>query len=575
MKFVNQIILEMKHLLKSKFILISAILILLVSVGMQIFTLVQPEQDYYYDPYMEEFEVDGVTISTKNPYYHEIRNIYDFTQNMGMYLTEANAIKDAEKLADDTLDFYIKYTSSIESYDDFRSNPIWNSSQNVYELFLLENEVSEEFFVETSEGYFPMYLDSMLAISVSEMTATEKATRIDEINESFETLDKIIIDGDFSAYIDYMIADYNKQIADYQLQIAELEQTIIDDPSQEFYLGPQIDDYNRNIQRINESDIPALEYRREHNLIPGEDIWQNRALDSKVGNESTLSYYSDPMTLDEFNMDPYYAERYGTYDEYLKEIEKIVSEAQNNILIAERSLEADKPDMSFEPEGSRTLLHANLGITFVVAIFAILVGGWGIASEFQSGTIRLLMIRPRTRMKMIFSKYLAGLKLSYIIYFVTFILAFVIIGAINGFGDYFNPNFTVNGESSFLIDLILNLLVSSITIIFGYSFAFAGSMIFKNIAVAIIIPIVCILGSAIAVPILAFNYMGMPNKWLALTPLPYFNLSEFFVASSTVNNMIDRGYDLNITIGIAMLLVLSIGSMVFATIKFKAQDITN
>jgi ABC-2 type transport system permease protein len=88
-------------------------------------------------------------------------------------------------------------------------------------------------------------------------------------------------------------------------------------------------------------------------------------------------------------------QQYGSYQNYVNSMQSQIDELNKTILIAQNSLDADKPDMKYVPRGARNRTVSFLDYSVFVALLAVLLGGWLMASEFQQGTIRLLLIRPK------------------------------------------------------------------------------------------------------------------------------------------------------------------------------------
>jgi hypothetical protein len=61
-----------------------------------------------------------------------------------------------------------------------------------------------------------------------------------------------------------------------------------------------------------------------------------------------------------------------------------------------------------------------------------------------------------------------------------------------GFSDYAFPNYTLAGEIGFFVYYLPKMLACIVPIIFGYAIAFMLSVIIKNVAVSIAIPIALI-----------------------------------------------------------------------------------
>ena len=121
-------------------------------------------------------------------------------------------------------------------------------------------------------------------------------------------------------------------------------------------------------------------------------------------------------------------QQYGTYQKYVNAIQSQIDELNKTILIAQNSLDANEPDMKYVPGGSRNRTVSFLDYSVFVALLAVLLGGWLMASEFQQGTIRLLLIRPKTRVKILMAKFISALLICLGIYITGSILNLVTNG---------------------------------------------------------------------------------------------------------------------------------------------------
>jgi ABC-2 type transport system permease protein len=321
---------------------------------------------------------------------------------------------------------------------------------------------------------------------------------------------------------------------------------------------------------IETNTIPIWEYRLEKNIIPNDGSWQNNAIMDLENYRNQLLYITI-VTEDVFSQDSYLTQQYGTYEKYKSAMQAQIDDANEKILIAQNSLDAEKPDMKFVPDGSRSKTVGFLGFSVFVALFAVLIGGWIIAREFSAGTIRLLMIRPKTRTKIIMSKFLAVLVVVLAVYAAGSLLNIVSNGIVNGFADFGFPNFTATGQVGFLAYYLPKFLVCIITILIGYSTAFMLSTVTKNMAVAVIVPAVVFIGSYIGMSALAYR---SAVNWIAYTPIPYIQFSSFFTQWSPVNSMIANGVPISLTYGIIMMLAFSALFTFIAVWVFNKSDIT-
>ena len=208
----------------------------------------------------------------------------------------------------------------------------------------------------------------------------------------------------------------------------------------------------------------------------------------------------------------------------------------------------------------------------IVALFGVLLGGWLIASEYQQGTIRLLMIRPKTRTKILLSKFLAALLVWLAVDLIGSTLNLLTNGILFGFSDFAYPNYTVAGEIGFIAYYLPKLLACILPILFAFAIAFMLSVLVKNIAISIAVPIVIYIGSIIVMNIFAYQDS---MAWIAYTPLPFLQMSSFFSRYSNIQYIIQRGINLNITFGVLQLLVLSALFTGIAVYVFKKRDIVN
>jgi hypothetical protein len=118
------------------------------------------------------------------------------------------------------------------------------------------------------------------------------------------------------------------------------------------------------------------------------------------------------------------------------------------------------------------------------------------------------------------------------------------------------------------------MLACILPILFGYATAFLLSVVVKNVAVAIALPIAGYIGSMIFMTV--FSFRGMP-KWLTYTPLPYMQLSTYLTqaANNQYYDIYSSGVTVNLTYGMILLAVLSVLFAVLSSIVFQKRDIVN
>ncbi len=528
-----------------------------------------PEYGYGGGDGSETLDVDGVEITPENPFYYEVHNyVYD----MPSYLADTVAPEvqeDAEALRQVYADFFSKAAKVILTHEDYRTNLIWQGQSMLAKLFVLKAEPENKAKFEEAVNTVS-YVEDIQGIL--ELPAQEKTELIEKYDAFFTDLDVAIQDNDFNKFVSCMITVELMNIDDLYKNIEIQEKAVIENPDLEESANAEIERLKQRITMIQESTIPTWEYRRDNEVYPNTDDWRNEALNEIEYANYRISDADNPMTEENFDQDFWTKNQYGTYAAYLKSLEAQKQEAQNKIIIAENSLESGKPDMKFAREGSRNQVNSNLVYAIFVAFLGILIGGYLIATEFQSGTVRLLMIRPITRAKVYASKYLAGLSYIYIIYLLGMILNIIVNGIINGFADYGNPNYTVNGPVNFWGMMFIRILACSVSIIFAYSLAYGLSAVIRNAAIAIALPSAAIFGGIIVTSLVAYSKYA---KYLAFTPLPYLNMSSFYSEYGVIQSMIQDGINVSVGMGVVILLILSAVFYVLGTAVFRNTDITN
>jgi len=604
MKFLGQIKMEILNILRSRFLLVICILVASVSViipvinyftqttviehgGGAVRPLPMPVDAVYYskaaaldidifppDMGQEPIVVDGIRIEADNPFYWQIKGMQ---QEMEAMETDKNRFSEPEVLdlvlsiMEEEIKLYVNFAKNIVKPTDYRVELAWRSMQYVHDKFIYEhNDVPEDKLLEAvmyrmgvdPENFKKKYID---------ITPEEKLAALDQLEDKLNTLYSIVENNDFPKYIEWRIQLEHENIANMEEQIAIHEQAIIENPSQEDSLNEIIENLKRQIDLIKTNTIPILELRLERNIIPGEDIWQNSAL-SDIENSRNQISWTEIVPEEEFFKNTWLVQQYGTYQKYVNAMQSQIDELNKTILIAQNSLDANEPDMKYVPGGSRNRTVSFLDYSVFVALLAVLLGGWLMASEFQQGTIRLLLIRPKTRVKILMAKFISALLICLGIYITGSILNLVTNGICFGFSDYTYPNYTVSGQINFFAYYFPKMFACIITILFSYSVAFMLSVVVKIAAVAIAVPIAAFIGSSIMMSI--FTYSRSMN-WIAYTPIPYVQISSFFVPYSIVQHIIQRGIPLNLTYGIIMLLAISILCIAASVFVFKTRDITN
>lgn len=597
MSFIRQIKYEIKNIIRSKFLLIISILLIVAAIAVPIINLIaskRPQEDYYGRPMVayetvvtrdfigkpiypgmdqESITIDGVTIYSDNPFFWEISSMIqekEYVGNDKERFTSSEALDLYLAFLDADLQYTLNFAKHVTNYQDYRTNMKWMSQQSIVDKFVFENiDVSEEILLEVLNQRWGMDPE-MLKSKYLNLSAEERLTALDALDEELTSLITILENNDFPKYVELSIKQENKNIDNIHEQIATQEQEIIKNPSQEDVINQMIQDLKRQIT-YSENNISLLQLRLDKNIIPGADVWQNFAI-SDIENFRNQLSYTEILSEEKFNQEPWLIEQHGSYSKYVTSVQKQIDSMNNSLIVAEKSIDADKPDMKYVRDDSRNRTVQFLNYSIFVALFAALLGGWIMASEFQQGTIRLLMIRPKTRTKILMAKFISALVVCLVIYVSGSLLNMLTNGICFGFSDFAFPNYSVAGEINFFAYYLPKMLACTIPVIFIFSIAFMLSVVAKNVAVSIAVPIASYIGSIIV----TFTLMFMPSSgWLTYTPIPYMQLSTFYTQDFTYQSMYGNTLSLNLTYGILLLLGLSVVCSIISIFVFNKRDIVN
>lgn len=198
------------------------------------------------------------------------------------------------------------------------------------------------------------------------------------------------------------------------------------------------------------------------------------------------------------NSDIYYMEnnKFDKEDDY-KIIERIALERyaidnniKYNILLNSQNINA------ILPQDARILLMKVFDNFEILIIFLIIyLSCTIIIEEFQSGTIRNVLIKPYSRIKILFSKILTNFLIITVSVIVLVVLQYLIGGLLFGFESYSLEAVRYNSYNKDIvtIDLIQYMLTITVSKLFMYitfsSFSLLLGIIVNNIALNILISI--------------------------------------------------------------------------------------
>jgi len=226
----------------------------------------------------------------------------------------------------------------------------------------------------------------------------------------------------------------------------------------------------------------------------------------------------------------------------------------------------------FKEDNLRGMLSSCMSSNlFIILVILVVVGSTIISDEMQKGTIKLLLIKPHTRNKILASKFLVLMLLIPILIIFTFVVQFI-IGAIffgvSSIGDpiliYHFANeavFTLNIVAKYLLDFVLVLP----QIILLATLAFALGTIFTTNILGITVPLLGLFG---------YELINLVATTFNVHILKYFVTMNWDLSLFTFGKLAPMT-GMNLILAIILCFIYLIIMLVVSFVVFKKRNIKN
>lgn len=201
----------------------------------------------------------------------------------------------------------------------------------------------------------------------------------------------------------------------------------------------------------------------------------------------------------------------------------------------------------------------------LVGLFTIIISAGIVASEFNWGTIKLLLIRPINRNKILLSKYLTVLLFALFILATLFVYSTVIGAILFGMPDkavsylnYYNGHVT---EQNMVVHLMIYYGLNSIDLIMLTTMAFMISSVFRNSSLAIGLSLFLMFTGAQITTLISLKF-----SWAKYILFANTNLMQYFDGTPLVEGM-------TMAFSISMIIVYFLIFLFFAFFIFKKRDV--
>ena len=331
------------------------------------------------------------------------------------------------------------------------------------------------------------------------------------------------------------------------------------------YLKNEIETYKNSLEVGADTRVKLYEeYIRlgikdsnDFRINEGSKILENINLKEKVLNESEFNKTYSNMK----------------YDTYLKIVNAKNREIDNKI---KKSWYSIRNNVNYSDSDVRGNFEDSIRNNAVfLGIIMIVISGGIVSSEFQKGTIRMLVIKPSKRWKILLSKFLALVFIGISLMIVTSFASFLVNGVMFGFRDYFKPVLSICSgdvkEICYFGLVLFKMMCLFIPIMFVSLIAFCLSTVTHNTALSVGISIFLELSySLVIVLLLEFGF-----GFIDLTFFPYLDYSQFFDKVLLYDNNMFYGTYYNFTKANLVLLGWSLIIYFVSNLTFVKRDIKN
>ena len=460
------------------------------------------------------------------------------------------------KVANKLVDSYnLEYSSITEKdYEEAKEeisklNP--NNSNDVDDYILLKTEMDiYQISKNYKKGSWQEYLintDLMNTVSLMNnvkyknhtIKNLEKSEDYQSLLKEYNNFLSIIKGNNWQVYAKYKIKQYQEE--------NEILKEFNDDENNSY--TEQISENNKEIDSIN--------LRLKYNIAYGNNYF----------NEAISNYDKNLKSFEEYNKEKK-SQLGKKYNEY--EVKKNYKELKEQNEKYKYALE-NKYDYNNMNTLGYGLVNVLSDYSTFILVITIVIAGSIVSSEFDKGTIKLLLVRPYNRWKILLSKYIASLLILIISIIFVIISEFLVGGAFFGFSSINVPNIIYNFNTNQIMYIntgkmmLLNIITSLPMFILLITLAFTISTIFTNTAVAIAIPILGYFSSEI-INLLASNFKISFLKYFVTLN---WNLSSYLFGGIGLYQGLTMPF--SITVCIIYLMIMIIASFII----FDKKNIKN
>ena len=441
-------------------------------------------------------------------------------------------------------DYYLyneNYINSLRSELE-TLNPEKTSDVTVYIELLSEIQLSEMMEQHKDAEWKLAIIDERIAPYITERNtyqygAEKDETQVEAVNQEINDLLAKLDEGDWKYFAREDLAKAEQQIEKLNAQKEQTEDKAVLE---------NIETELNNAQM--EKEIAEIRLNKE---IPYGSDYLNRAISNLQTANTNLANFKNVEEL--------------TYEQKLEYNSYLEDQAESRYIL-ETGRDIHNTNSL---KGILENFYAQFGIFLIVVV--VMIAGTIVSEEFNKGTIKLLLVKPYTRNKILMAKAITTLIMIIFIIVVTLVMQILIGGIIFGFDSLSEPvvAYNFNTDTMEEMNIFANLGVQTLTqlpmIILLATLAFAISTLFTNSTLAITISLLGYMAASI-INQLAIGY--------DLQFMKYFVTMNWDL-SIYANGALPYMKGMNMTMSIIICVVYFLIMMIPTFIVFKKRNIKN
>jgi len=380
------------------------------------------------------------------------------------------------------------------------------------------------------------------------MIEAEGTENYEKAKNEYDSFVEKLNSGDWRTFVQAELDDVNEQIKTFEKQKLEGNNPNID---------LQLLDINVKKQ--------ALEWRLEKD-IPYGDSNKSQILTRWEESKKELEMLREQEKTKPLTYEEKYSKQNVEETVYLSEYD-LKNNLKENMYL---NTDSDRWILASDSDYSQINIFFDAQLFITIAI--VVVAGTIVSEEFNKGTIKLLLVRPYKRIKILIAKFIACLIILFLAYVVMALAQFILGGIMNGFNDYVGKAAIYNFKTSSVeeISTFKYMILSGLSILPQYllimTLAFSLSVLFINSPIAIALPLLGIMGAEI-INELAYHFEKA--KFLRFFVTPNWDLSIYLFGK------LPQFEPISLTFSIAVCVVYFVIMLVASLYIFKRKEIKN